>query len=661
MFGRRKHPAPPAFQPRPAVQPGMAPPAPVQPPGPTMRSAANRLRHRARHGLRPWLVLAALPVLGGAGHAFAHGYAGSAAGFLAAAVAIWRLWPEMAKRPAVRWMATSWCALGAGWLAWVSLAGLGKAALLAMMGLWLPPYLAHWNLHRAHHGYGRTQPAPLPEPDELTERLRARVCGAGAKVAGASVTELPRIPGGRVFRFSLVPGKQTLATVLSATAEIASAAEIPLARVIAESMPGDHPGERGPEHLAKVTILDPHHPQREIQEFAGPTLDMATGLFDVGPYPDGEMARSRLFKVDEHGRAIRAASGIACGTTGSGKSRYAERKIMEHLASGMFQVILLDGQGGASIPALTAHVGWAAYREDEWQRALTAILRLGVARTRLISARGMSCWDLSLGPFVQVFLEEAHKILLDPVSLLAVKFGIQELEKVAIGFDLSTQVPSQVELGSKSGAKVLRDLASSGNVTLHRTGGQFAASVLVGEMEVFPHLLPQIPGMCHPLGYSMRTAPARGIRAADPLEWAHLFSPAPFTPLDIEALDGTEAAWGGRHERLAGHMKDPSVHGLDLGSVEREVAVMLGQVQEDQPPSNAERAEKVKISDHVWEVVTELGPIKREDIIPELKKRGVECHVSSVDQALASFKRNNWLQADKGCWERAPLAAVKEG
>jgi len=666
MFGRRKNPQPPAFQSRPPVLPGMAPPAPVQsPPGPTMRSAANRLRHRARHGLWPWLALAAIPVLGAAGHATPHGYAGSAAALLAAAVAIWRLWPEMAKRPVMRWLAASWCALGAGWLAWVSLAGLGKASLLVMMGLWLPPCLAHWNLHRARHG--RAQPAPpIPAPDQLLTDLRTHVCGSGGKVAGATVSELPPVDGGRRFAFDLVRGRQTTATVLGAAAEIASAAGISRDRVVTEGMPGEHPGESGPEHRAMVTILEPDHPQREVQHFTGPTLDMATGLYGTGPYPDGTMARERLFKVNAAGIPYRGASGLTCGAPESGKSVHATHRLLEQMASGIFATVALDGQRGASLYGLSEWVTWPALSPGEWPVCLRSMLRLMVDRTARIAAKKISCWDLDLGPFVGISLEEAHKILAVPSCLAAVKTLLQEGEKCGMGAVPSTQFPSQMELGGGSGpgANVLRDLAASGNVALFRTGSEFARSVLVGGTEVHPRDLPREPGWYHPLGVSMRTAKVRKtlVEESAVASWAPKFSPMPFSAGDIRAMDGDDGAYSARLGRLEEHMA-AAKRGLDAGSIEEEVALILGEKAHGQP-TRAQRVQKATISDHVMAVIDEHGRAKRETIIEEVRARAGDCHPSSVDQALAAFRRGGWLRQAEGRfghWERAPLAAVKEG
>jgi hypothetical protein len=675
MFGRKRQPAPQ----RPPVPPSTGrspqfdlstpgqvtvtfPPALPEPERGSVSSAARKLRHRGRHGLKPWLALVLLTALGAGAHAMRRGGAGAALAAVAAIVAAVIVWRRTSGHPVTRWFSLVSAALAGGWLQWVTAAGVGRTAMAVLLAIWLPPALAWW-----YHWKTRRRPLeepPVPaEPDQLLEDLRAHVCGQGGRVAGATVSELPRVTGGRQFRFSLVRGKQTIDTVVAARKEIASAAGVSRDRVVAEEMPSDVPGEAGPEHLAMVTILDPRHPQHEIQEFAGPTLDPASGLFDVGPYPDGQMAHARLFKVDEHGRPIRAATGITAGVTGSGKSRYAERKTLEHLASGLFQVVLLDGQSGASIPTLAEYVGWAALPPPEWSICLRAMIRLMIARTRLIAAKKIPHWDPELGPFVQVFIEEAHRPLGIAANLLAVKHGVQESEKVGIGWDISTQFPSQVELGASSGspgANVLRDLASGGNVTMFRTGGPFAKSVLVGDIEVDPRKLPQRPGMCHPLGVSMRTAPARNIRAEDPVAWAAQYTAPPFSALDIAALDGADSAYSGRLERLAAHTTVPEAASLDIGDLDAEAGMILGEVTRGQP-GPVQRAQKATAIELIWEIICEHGRVKRAGVIAELKARGHTYSDSAVDQALASLegtRRVAKVPGEHGVWERVTTLSI---
>lgn len=647
--------------------------------GAQLRTAARKAGHRSRRQAVPWLAAPVLPLAAIVLH---HADAGTPAGAaLAIAAAGTVLLPaQRARRAAARgrgatarvlaWRLPAWAALAAAWTAQVSMDGWSHTAALTYAAVWVLPALAWWNRHRIRHHHD-APPAGDPEPepgaplapDELLERLRTRVCGQGQKLPGATVTKLPPVKGGQVFEFALVPGKQSAGDVMSpATVKaIASAAQVPQSRVVAENAPGEVDGEHGPEHLARVTILERRHLHTEIQEFTGPTLDMSTGLFVVGPYQDSELAWNRLFKVDEHGQPMRGCSGITAGAQGSGKSRYAEHQMLEQLASGLFKVFLLDGQGGASIPDLIDYVAWAALWQEEWEECLRAAVRLMVTRTRRQAARRLPCWYATENdPFVHIQIEETHKVLLSPLCLRAVKSLIQEGEKVGMGVVPSTQFPSQVELGASSGAagaNVLRDLASSGNVTLFRTGGRFAQNVLVGDLDISPHRLPKLPGMCHPLGVSLRTAPVRAIRSVKPAEWAGSFPQARFSELDLAALNGGRDVFAQRHHRLTQHAAEPEPGSLDHGSIDREVALMLGEAIPGDHQAGAPVTARATAISEVLKVLRANGSLRRAEVIDAVHEAGFEYSDSAIDDAYATLKRKGAARdGGRGIWELASVS-----
>jgi hypothetical protein len=646
------------------------PPQPAPPKSVTLRQVARKAGHRNRRQLIPWLLFPLLPlaVLGGrAGHA-----AGKAcliaAAVLAAGLLVKRAWPAKGAWPEAR-KARGYCAasvlsrplLAAGWVTWASLAGLAsRGVLAAYVAVWVAYALPHWNRHRIRHEHGK--PAVEEQhialtPDELLTRLRTRVCGSGQRLAGAVVSPAAPMEGGRAFLFTGIPGKQTTEHFLAAAGEIASAAEAPRSRVVIEPAPGELPGEYGAAHLAKATILDAQNVHREIQEFGGMTLARETGLFSVGPYADGEMAPARAYKVDEDGNPMRAASGLTCGAAGSGKSRMVEHALVERMMCGLFKTFLIDGQGGASLPALLDHVDWPATRPDEWQLCLKALIRLMIARTRQQAARRIPCWYATPeDPFVQLTMEEAHKPLRDPLNLRMTKTLLQEGEKVGIGVDLVTQFPSQVELGGASGttgANVLRSLASSGNVTLFRTGDESSRAMAVGAVEVNPRLLPQIPGMCHPLGASMRLAPARAIRVADPAMWAAQAPQTTFSGLDLAALGDDYAS---RWDRFAAADAEVDADSLDMDSLAAELRLITGEEDPEEPgkPAALVRQSQTVIQS-CWEIISKEGSARRGDLIGRLG-----CSATAVDKALAALARTEKIRQGSGAgvWEMARPAAL---
>jgi hypothetical protein len=641
-------------------------PAPAAPkPFTAARRAAMSAGHQHRRQLIPWLAFPLLPVLALAGYLGHVQAAVTAFAGVAALVAARRVWPSCRK---AGWRTATWqlgrVALAAGWVTWASWCGLTRSQALAIyVVIWALFSLPHWNRHRVRHEHGK--PAAGAQhialtPDQLLDRLRTRVCGSGQRLAGVVVSPAAPMKGGRAFLFTGIPGKHTTEHILGAAGEIASAAEAPRSRVVVEPAPGELPGEHGPAHLAKVTVLDAQNIHREIQEFDGLTFDPATGLFLVGPYADGEMAPSRLCKVDENGNPMRAASGLTCGCQGSGKSRYVEHKLVEHLMCGLFKVFFLDGQGGASIPAILDHVDWPATRSDEWQLCLRAAIRLMIARTRQQSARRIPCWFATPDdPFVQVVIEEAHKPLRDPLNLRMVKTLLQEGEKVGIGVDVVTQFPSQVELGGASGttgANVLRSLATAGNVNLFRTGDESSKSMAVGAVEVNPRLLPQIPGMCHPLGASMRLAPARAIRVADPAKWAAMAPKTTFSGLDLAALgEDYESRWA----RFAEVDAEVDAGSLDMDSLAAELLLITGEEAPEEGARPAAMAQSRTVVQSCWDIISKDGSAKRADLISSLA-----CSPSAVEQALAALARTGKIRkgGGTGVWELATgLHAVPAG
>ena len=622
-----------------------------KPDAPSLRVTAWRTGHRHRHQLVPWPILPLLPFLaliGSRGHAATGVIVVSA---VAAAFILRVTWPR--PYPAV-------CAiLAAAWTSWASWKGLrGDYAMPALIAGWAILSLPWWNSHRIRHQHEHPEGPPPPlTPDQLLTRLRERICGSGQRLAGAIVTEDGQMKGGRAFLFSLVPGRQNFGHVQSAATDIASAAEVPRVRVVAEPAPGDVQGEDGPANLARVIVLDAQNAHREIHEFTGMTLDYRTGLFQVGPYPDMEQAPARLYKADEDGNAMRAASGLTSGAPGSGKSRYVEHKLVEHLMSGLFKVFFLDGQGGASIPGLLDHADWAALRLSEWQLTLRAAIRLMIARTRQQSSRRIPCWYGNTDePFVQIIVEEAQKPLRDPMIMRMVKSILQEGEKVGIGIDLVTQFPSQVELGANSGAagaNVIRSMASAGNVVLFRTGDDSSKSMAVGSVEVNPRLLPQRPGMCHPLGASMRLAPARAIRVADPAAWAARAPVTTFSDLDLAALGGDYAT---RAERFAEHDAMPDAVSLDMEGLNAELALITGeQVPSLAPAAAQDRKEAQTAPSAVMGIIRERGSVKRGELLAEL-----DYSPSAIDTALKSLANQGGIRnSSHGVWQLA-LRAVPE-
>jgi hypothetical protein len=252
-------------------------------------------------------------------------------------------------------------------------------------------------------------------------------------------------------------------------------------------------------------------------------------------------------------------------------------------------------------------------------------------------------------------VEEAHKPLRDPLNLRMVKTLLQEGEKVGIGVDLVTQFPSQVELGGASGttgANVLRSLATAGNVVLFRTGDESSKNMAVGAVEVNPRLLPQVPGMCHPLGASMRLAPARAIRVADPARWAAMAPQATFSGLDLAALgEDYESRWA----RFAEADAEVDADSLDMDSLAAELLLITGEeAPEESAAKPAVLAQSRTVVQSCWDIISKDGSARRADLISRLG-----CSDAAVDKALAALGQTGKIRrrsGEPGVWDLARAA-----
>jgi hypothetical protein len=667
---------PPAWQDG-TLRPGGRLVAARPPRGVPLRVVANRA-HRHRYRLRPWLVLAGTALTGLAAHLVpvARGHSWLVAVPAAAlAAGLWRRYRGRGERA----YAVACAGAAAVWLAAVTrygpVSGPGRFALLGLVvpGMFPLAWL-WWQHHQARPG----GPAPqLPGADPVIAAYAENFAAPGRRGEGTWLTFRHAISAGRVYTVNLTPGRHTpeeFIRLLPALSSALAPLGIVRSQLVLEPMPGDSADEPGPDHLARLTVLDRcGNPQREIHEFTGSTLEQATGLFADGPYPDGQMAMARLYKVDEHGQPIRTASGLYVGAQGSGKSRLLEHKILEHLHSGIFLVWFIDGMGGSSMPGLLDHVDWPAIHPSEWLRVLKAAARLRVFRTRRQTIRRLGHWAATPEePFVQIVIDEAQRVLRVADCVRLVKMLLQEAEKTGIGVDLATHVPLLAELGDQSGASgshVIRALAKDGNVAVFRTGDEWTKTVTVGSWEVDPRALPPRPGMHYLAGAAPRQAPVRAIRAADPATWARRAPSLRLAPAEARAADGDTGDYAQRWERFAAYDTDLSEASLDVSDINAQVDAMLG------PPAGragtgapAAPGGPTAMS-LAMAVLRRHGRIKRRALIEEIKAAGHDYSESAIAQALRALattgavtnkggEHGEWLLTSPAAGAAAPASAA---
>lgn len=621
--------------------------------------------HKHRHQVRPWLVLAGVTTGGVAAHLFPGLRDYSWLDIVPAAVLAIRAGQKHRQHRAHLAYALACIIAGAVWLAivttWGPASGPGRFALLAVVipGIFPLGWL-WWQYHQTRPRKRDEQPADNG-PDPLIETYAENFGGRGRRGEGTWLTGPKQTAAGPVYSVHLTPGRHTPEDLIRQLPAISSALAplgIIRSQLVLEPMPGDEDGEAGPDNLARLTVLDrDRSPQKEIQEFTGSTLVSDTGLFADGPYPDGEMAMARLYKVDEHGEPIRTASGLYVGAQGSGKTRLIEHKSLEHMMSGIFLVWFLDGQSGSSMPGLLDHVDWAAITPDEWEKVLTAAARLRIYRSRKQAARRLGWWPATPEePFIQIQIDEAHRVLNRPNCVRLVKMLLQEAEKTGIGVDVVTQIPLMTELGDQSGASgahVIRGLAKDGNVAMFRTDDEWTRTVTMGTWEADPRLLPKRPGMHFLSGATDRQAPVRAIRAADPAAWARSAPSLRLSADEARACDGDSGDYTRRWDRFADHIAAAADGRVDTDDINAQVAAMLGQQVSGSVIGAPLTPGGRTAMSLCLEILREHGRLKRKQLIEEIRATGNDYSESAVAQALKALAKAGAITnkgGDHGEW-----------
>ncbi|MBO0820619.1 MAG: hypothetical protein J2P26_07180 [Nocardiopsaceae bacterium] len=616
--------------------------------GGTSRAVANRT-HRHRYQVRPWLVLMAVTVTGLTGHLIpaVRGLAWLAP--VLAAVILLRAWRRHRSHDH-RAYAAACVTAAAAWLMIVlrygPSSGPGRFALLGVVVPGMFPLAWLWWQHHQTRPHEVT-PQREAGSDPVIAAYAQNFAAPGRRGEGTWLTGPTGIKAGRVYLVNLTPGKHTpedIVRLLPAVSSALAPLGIVRSQLVLEPMPGESVDEPGPDNLARLTVLERRsNPQREIHEFTGSTLQPDTGLFADGPYPDGQMAMARLYKVNENGQPIRTASGLYVGAQGSGKSRLLEHKTLEHMHSGLFLVWFLDGMGGSSMPGLLDHVDWPAIHPDEWVRVLKAAARLRVFRTRRQTTRRQGHWPATPEePFIQIMIDEAHRVLRIPECVRLVKMLLQEAEKTGIGLDLATHVPLMAELGDQSGtggAHVIRALAKDGNVAVFRTGDEWTKTVTVGSWEVDPRALPQRPGMHYLAAASLRQAPVRAIRAADPDAWARRAPQLELPAAEARAADGDTGDYYGRRDRFAAYDTDMTETDLDVSDLNAQVDAMLGPPGGIRPAATGPPAAPggPTAMSLCLDVLRRHGRIKRKALIDQIRADGHGYSESAIAQALRAL------------------------
>lgn len=242
---------------------------------------------------------------------------------------------------------TSTVALGLSWDAVAVLAVLGTACSLH--------YLRKVRIPNAAPVAEVREQVAKPGVNEYVARWDEFVGCPGGQLPGSKLEAPEPVKAGWRFVLRLVPGKQSIASLMSAMILIRGGLGLTVGQdVIAEK----HPTFAEP--AVQLTVVT--RPQvREDQPWPGPQT-FRDGYVDMGPFIDGEgHARWKVYTKD------RMVGGYIQGGSGAGKSRLIESIVMPIADSQTHPTVLWysDGQGGSSSPTLMRHADYSARNHEQ--------------------------------------------------------------------------------------------------------------------------------------------------------------------------------------------------------------------------------------------------------------------------------------------------------
>lgn len=479
-------------------------------------------------GVSWWMVLAA----------------GAAAATLAAVATWWKL-----NRKAERVYAAAILAAITLWLTAACIHGIGSpmpAWLAGGGGALAMPWWWHYRLR------GAPPPEPLEADDVEDPRIAEwaqKVSCPGGPLTDSRLLESENIRGGWAGTIEILRGNTDRAVM--ATKDIGAALKLRAGSIVIE------PTAEGDLHLAKVLVL-PDNPLATRLDWTAPTLNVASGVSQLGWYADMEPVYYRHYRADSG-----PVHTLIAGSTDSGKSRTVEQLLIEERHSGVIVSHLIDGKGGISLPDWADSVDEYATTTEEARDLLTKdrnrmYLRIEVLKTcgwtddkgRL--RKGLSQFtpgDPRHGlPMLSITIDEAQKILADDVCRSLVEEMIGMSRSCGIKFRLITQVPLLSSLGNSS---VIRDAVAAGNVIVLRTANRLSGQVAFnGALPVDPCSLPkQWPDGSTTSGLGFVFAPgadrASTMRVGyvdDPFGWAISGTPAQIEPYEGPQVQGGDGA-----------------------------------------------------------------------------------------------------------------------
>lgn len=457
---------------------------------------------RVRRLLAPFAALAVLAALGWWGAMPDVFPAASVAVWLAGGGVVWRgqLADRLHRVVERRYFAVC-VAAGAVWLVAAGVFGPGAVDSVLVAG-WALLSVPWWRHHWPHP---RIDPPTPPVGEESVPELWDRyVADPGGRLAGAVLFRPGVTEHSRTWWVQLRRGRQDIATARAALPQVSTGLDIPMHRLLFDPVPReDMPVER-PSIIRLQHVVN--SPIEDTVYFDQPRW--RDGRILLGPHADGDGEATWRLYTDNS-----MWSGYVLGSTGSGKSRLVEGVVLTARAMPVKPItIYLDGQAGASSPALWEHATWRGGPDESLtilaalERGLRMRQKWNVAY-RLAGFTPGLCPDGAAEPLTPVLIvgDEWHKI----ARLAPERWADLAREQRKCGYGILA-ASQETSLAAFGGSDALRSSLITGNGIAMRTTSRMSAGLfpgLGGDDGLNPVDFPQLPGY----GYKI-AAPGSGER-----------------------------------------------------------------------------------------------------------------------------------------------------
>lgn len=415
--------------------------------------------------------------------------------------------------------AVAFVTVSAAWLIETARWGLNPGAVVILGALGTALSLHWWRKKRIPNAAPRVevpQATVAASADQYVARWDEFIGCSGGQLPGSKLESPQKIDAGWRYVLRLVPGKQSIASLMSVMILIRGGLGLTIEQdIVAEK----HPVFAEP--AVQLTVVT-KSPIKDAHEWPGPE-SFRDGYVDMGPFVDGEgHARWKVYTKD------RMVGGYIQGGSGAGKSRLIEAIVMPIADSQTHPTVIWfgDGQGNSSSPMLMKHADFSARSHEQIGQMVVCaklIMELRQDENGLDEEVGFTPTDDR--PGLLVVIDECHKPL-SKIENSEQAEGLQYLEatiaregqKVGVQLLLASQESTLGAFGGAgNAAEMLRSNLLMGNGVMMRSKDANARQVF--KVAEDPSQFPALPGYALLIDpeEGARTAPFRGYHLTDPL------------------------------------------------------------------------------------------------------------------------------------------------